>query len=238
VKVSDAIPKGWAGFIAPDAPRLGLGLDLATTTKKKSNPSALALTQEIAPLYFVRLLLSWKTADPNVTREILRLVLNGLPFSYHATRLCIDATSERFFAADLRDEFSGIVPVELVVASEATEYMGERMSFKQYTGNLLVNTFDDSHLAIPKEQFIQTDMRLVVRDRGTFDAEVDEDGRHGDTFDAVKLSLHALISKSGPAEAAAAPVGDYGRNSIPPLERFPLRPDHSSDRGERPTTLA
>lgn len=229
MKIQDMLPKGWAGFFAPDAPRIGLGLDLGTTEKKKSNPSCLAVTQELRPTFFARLVISWKTQDPNVTRGLVRLVVQGLPFGYRARRLCIDATSERFFAADLRRDLAGVVPVELVVASEATEYLGERMTYKQYLGNLFVNTIDDGYLALPKEAWLQKDIRSVVRDRGTFEAEVDEEGRHGDAFDAIKLSLHALIAKGGPTEAFAAPVGGYAREDARQFSR--LRPDHSRDQG-------
>lgn len=232
MKIADAIPRGWASGFVPDHPMIALGLDIATTEKQKSNPSALAVTQYVSPIYFVRLLVSWKTADPNVTRAVLKHVIGGLPFNYKPRKLCIDATSERFFAAELKREWYAVVPVELVVASEATEYMGERMTFKQYLGNLTVNTLDDGQLALPNERWLQKDFRLVVRDRGTFDCDVDEDGRHGDSFDGVKLSIHGLVSKGESAEASAVQVGTY--RSGESRERFPMRPDTSAD--ARPNT--
>lgn len=232
MKLGDAIPRGWPSMFVPDHPTIGLGLDIATTEKQKSNPSSLAVSQYVAPIYFVRLLVSWKTADPNVTRAVIKYVIAGLPFDYKPRKLCIDATSERFFAAELKRELYAIVPVELVVSSEATEYMGERMTFKQYLGNLAVNTIDDGQLALPKERWVQKDFRLVVRDRGTFDCDVDEDGRHGDTFDGVKLSIHAITSKGESANASAVQVGTYSIGES--RDRFPMRPDTSSDR--RPQT--
>lgn len=177
--------------------------------------------------YFVRLLVSWKTKDPAIARAILNLVLDGIPHGLRARRLCIDATSERYFAADLRSAFSSKIPVDLIIASEATEYMGEKMIFKQYLGNLLVNTIEDGYLALPKENWIQRDFRSVIRDRGTFEAEVDDEGRHGDCFDAVKLSLHSLIIPGGQVDISAAQVGNYaaGRRA----SRNRNRPDNSSD---------
>jgi hypothetical protein len=228
VKVAQAIPAGWGSFFAPDFPRIGMGLDVGTTTKLKSNPSVLAVTQQVGVSYFVRLLVSWKAKDPAVCRAILDIVLQGLPFGYRARRLCIDATSERYFAADLRRDFANKVPVELVVASEGTEYLGEKMNFKQYTGNLLVNTLDDGYVAIPNEPWIQRDLRSVFRDRGTFEAEIDEEGRHGDCFDAIKLSLHALIAKGGPTQAAGVRVGSAGI-SMKPRDRFPMRAEEQDD---------
>ena len=225
MKVADALPRGWTALLDPDSRRIGLGLDLGTTTKRKSNPTALAVVQESPPFLYARLVACWKTSDPNVTRAMVAHVVDLLPA---ATRLCIDATSERFFAADLRDHLQAKLPVDLVVGSEATDYMGGRMIYKVYLGNLFINTIDDGYLALPAEKWIQMDMRLVVRDRGTFDAEVDEEGRHGDTFDAVKLSLHALIAKGGPVEASATRVG-AGVGEASPPRRWEKRPDHSGD---------
>jgi phage FluMu gp28-like protein len=227
MKVSSLLPAGWASFISLDSPRLALGLDIGTTTKQKSNPSVLALTQEVGMSYYVRLLLSWKTKDPAIARAIISLVLDGIPDGLRARRLCIDATSERYFAADLRRDFASRIPVDLIVSSEGTEYMGEKMNFKQYLGNLLVNTVEDGYLALPKENWIQKDFRSVVRDRGTFEAEVDEDGRHGDCFDAVKLSLHGLVIPGGVVDVSAAQVGSYytGRG----LSKNRMRPNRDED---------
>lgn len=227
MKISQVLPAGWSSFISPDHPRLGLGLDVGTTTKQKSNPSVLALIQEVGMTYFVRLLVSWKTKDPAIARAILNLVIEGMPYGLRARRLCIDATSERYFAVDLRTAFSSKIPVDLIIASESTEYMGEKMIFKQYLGNLLVNTIEDGYLALPKENWIQRDFRSVIRDRGTFEAEVDEEGRHGDCFDAVKLGLHSLIVPGGPIKADAVQVGSYGIGTPKAASR--ARPDPNRD---------
>ena len=232
MKASEVIPRGWASLFAPDNPWIALGLDLGTTEKKTSNPSALAVTQQVANTYFVRLLLAWKTKDDQVTRAIVRTVLADLPFGYRARRLCIDATNERFFASQLKRELAGLVTSELVIASEATEYLGQRMNFKTYLGNLLINTMEDGYLALPAERFVQTDFRLVVRDRGTFDADVNEEGQHADCFSATELSLHGLVSKGGPTQAEGARVGAYGSPAAP-RERFPMRPEQVQDRPAR-----
>jgi hypothetical protein len=72
-----------------------------------------------------------------------------------------------------------------------------------------VNTAEDGRLLLPAESWLEKDLRSVKRAGGSFECEVDEDGNHGDTFDAIKLALHALTSGGGPAEAQAAPVGSY-----------------------------
>lgn len=191
---------------------LGLGLDVATTEKEKSNPSSLALVEKVGLDFVERLLLRWKTNDPAVTRAIIQAVLMRIA-PRRVRKLCIDATSERFFAADLKRDLGSMVPTDLVVSSENHTYLGEEMTFKVYLGNLLVNTMEDGHFAMADEVWIKDDFRLVKRDRGSFSAEVDSAGNHADTFDASKLALHGIIGPGGPASALAAQVGTFGGKS-------------------------
>lgn len=212
IRLADLLPNGWLDLIDPRYPRIGLGLDLATTTGAKSNPSAFALTQEVGLMKMVRLLVRFKTADPDVTTGLVTSVHSGLrSLGMNARRLCIDATNERFFAVTLKKSLVGKLPVELVISSEKTTYLGESMLMKPYLGNLFVNTIDDGYLGLPPLEWLKGDIRQVVRDRGTFDAEVAEDGGHADCFDGIKLSLHALHGKGGKAEAKAAGPGTMGR---------------------------
>ncbi|MCX6997549.1 MAG: hypothetical protein NTV49_10795 [Kiritimatiellaeota bacterium] len=208
MKVSEILPRGWVDLLDAGFPKLGIGFDVATTTKKKSNPSAIALVQQVERMVFARLVVRWKSKDPAIAAALFGAILDGVAGKF-AVRAAIDATSEKFFAVDFRRKFAGRCSVRLVVASEGLEYRGEKMIYKAYTGNLLCNQIEDSLLALPAEAFIRNDFRLVVRDRGTFDAEVDENGGHGDVFDAVKLGLLCLLSKGGPVQAAAAGNGGY-----------------------------
>jgi len=221
IRVADILPPGWLDVFAPDAPRIGIGLDPATTTKAKSNPSGISVIQQVGLVYFARLVVRFKTDDPDVTEGLLTLILDGLRSrGLSVRRLCILATNERFFATALRKKFTGKVPVELVIESEKTAYLGEEMLYKAYLGNLFVGTIDDGYLPLPPEEFIKRDVRQVVRDRGTFDAEVAEDGGHGDTFASTSAALHALKTKSGPAIASAACVGTYGTPRNPGRQLF------------------
>lgn len=210
LRVQDILPENLGDFIDPAHPRLGLGLDLATTTKKKSNPSALALAQEVSPSIFYRLVLRWKTDDPDVTRAILSGVLDRIPHGLRVRGLAIDATSERFFASDLRRDFSGRLPVQLVVSSEGIRHGGEDMNYKSYLGNTYVNLLEDGYGALPPEEFVRVDHRLVFKERGMFDCEIGEDGGHGDVFDACKLAQFILKGSGGPAQAEAAATGTLG----------------------------
>jgi len=210
MKVSEILPRGWADVIAPKYARLGIGFDVATTTKKKSNPSSLAIVQEVGRMIYARLVLRWKSKDPAIAYALFEQLLDAVHGKF-SIRIAIDATSEKYFAVDFKKKFTGRCPVQLVVASESLEYRGEKMIYKVYCGNLLCNQLEDALLALPAEAFIRNDFRLVVRDRGTFDAEVDENGAHGDTFDSVKLGILALRGKGGgPVAAKAIRTGTFG----------------------------
>jgi len=202
-------PSGWEKLLTDDS--TSLGFDIATTEKKLSNPSALSLIQKVGGIFIERLCVVFKTNDPEVSRMMLRTVLEVMAArNQRLRRLCIDATNERFFARDLKTEFMGKVITELVVASENTEYMGEVMTYKSYLGNQLVNHYEDGMIATAGDRYIREDARLVTKERGLFVNIVDSQGRHGDAFDARKLALHGLVAKGGPAMAEAVPVGGIG----------------------------
>lgn len=213
MNVAAILPAGWAELLSPDAPRIGIGIDVGTTEKKKSNPSALTVAQEYGRIVYARLIVRWKSRDPEIMVRLFSSVLEILDGRFRP-RCAIDATSEKYFAVEFRRKFNGKCPVELVVASETIEVRGERMTKKVYTGSLLCNAMEDGLLALPPERFIRNDWRLVVRDRGSFDADVDESGGHADTADSTKLALYALRRGGGPAEASAAAVGGSRKSGL------------------------
>lgn len=216
IRLQDLLPAGWLDVFDPQYPRIGFGLDLATTTGEKSNPSGFAVTQEVGLMRMVRLVVRFKTDDPDVTTGLIELVHTGLRGrGLNARRLCIDATNERFFAVQLKRKLTGKLPVELIISSEKTTYLGEEMLWKVYLGNLLINTADDGYLGIPPLDWLKNDLRQVVRDRGTFTAEVTDDGGHADCFDGIKLSLHALKAKGGRGDVKASGPGTLGRGAAP-----------------------
>lgn len=222
VKVSDILPRGWVNYLDPAFPKLGLGFDVATTLKAKgkraakTNPSVLWLTQQVGLQYIARLILRFRTNDPKIATALIEQILIGVTSrGLRIRKLCVDATNERFFAANLKTHFSGRLVVEPVVSSEGTIYLGQSMKMKAYLGNLLVEQFEDGYVSMPEADWLQADMRLAKKVGETFDNELDENGNHGDTFDGAKLSLHALVSKGGPAEARAASTGSYGAAGKP-----------------------
>lgn len=214
--VTSVLPEDWVRVLDPDHPRLGLGLDPATTTERKSNPTGLALVQQVGLYYFTRLVLRLKTDDPEVISWLLRAMIVGTrERGLSIRRLCIGATNERFFATIMRRRFAGQLPVELVIESRKITYLGEDMLYKDYLGNLIANTIDDGYLPVPPQEWLKRDFRQVVRDRGSFTAEVLADGGHADCFDATALALHALKSPGGRAQAQAAPVGTWAAADKP-----------------------
>jgi hypothetical protein len=207
----EAWPDDWK-YLLGDGP-IAIGIDPATTTKKLSNPTSIVVTQKDGLDYFVRAAIRFKTADPAITRAFLDLALD-LPNNRRARRLVIAATSERFFATDLRTNYAGKVPVELVIESEAMEYLGEKMTYKLYLGNLVVNTLNDAKLGLPNAIWLRNDLRQP--EGATFQAEPDENGNHADAFVALGCSLHGLISAGGPATAEAVALSTIG---LPRVQR-------------------
>ena len=221
------IPPGWADRMDPDMP-WAVGYDIATTTNGTSNPSSIAVTQQIGPHQWAeRLVLRFKAATPEQAKAILRTVVEDATArtGRRPRAIALDATNERYYCATVRKEFSKYGRVLLVVSSESTTYRGEKMLFKAYLGNLYADAYEDSAIAIPPDRWLSDDRRLAKRVKGSFDNELDSAGNHGDTFDSGKLALYALLSvSSSPLEAHAIPVG-----------RASTSPSPSSFRARRPT---
>lgn len=180
---------------------IGLGFDVATTTKKTSNPSVLTVGEKDGVQVIIRAVLIWKTRDPDVAIERVDRVLRVIAGRRGGRARCLaqDATNEKYFAEQLRKIFRAQVPVVLVVASEGVEKPGleKPTNFKEFLGDQYVGLLNDNHLTLPPEVYIKIDHRLVMKDRGMFVCEPDEEGRHGDTFDGGKLAVHALTSNAG-----------------------------------------
>ena len=179
---------------------VGLGWDLATTERQTSNPSAFAVVEQCGADFFARAIATWKTADSALALQRVGRMLDAIKARRRgggARRLCIDATNERYFSTEVRRKLSGLLPVEQVIASVTVDRPGQPpITLKQQLGERLVAALDDNRLALPGDRYIHEDFRLVRKERGQFVCEPDAQGRHGDTFDATKLALHAL----GPAK--------------------------------------
>jgi len=210
----------------------GVGFDVATTTRGTSNPSSATVTQDLGIEKMTVLTAIWKTRDPKLARERLRAILMACDVARsRARRLCIDASNEQYFAEETRQEFRGIVPVELILGGSRVDELPSTDEpppiYKTYLGDLYSAEINDNHYVLPPEEYLKKDHRSVVKDRGTYDAAIDRDGGHGDTFDSGKLALWALRS-GGEFYAAAVPVGGSVMEEKPRRRNY-NRPDCSSD---------
>ncbi len=184
--------------------KVGIGVDVATTTGGVSNPTAVTVTEQVGVDYIARAVLIWKTADPDVANDRIKRIVQAVasrPAGGRARRLCVDATSERYFAVSLRKLLAGLVPVELVIASVTVDRPGYgSQTLKQILGINAIDVLDNNRLTLPPDRYVRIDWRLVKKEKGLLFCDPDQDGKHGDTFDSTKLSIHALASKAGVAE--------------------------------------
>jgi hypothetical protein len=181
---------------------VGIGADLATTEQQTSNPTAVTVTEQRGMDLIEHVVFVWKTKDPNLAKERFRAIVttvNARKEGGRARRMCIDATNERYFASEVRDELAGLVPVELVIGSETIELPGkeEPITMKQMLGGMYVAELNDNHLTLPPERYLKEDHRLPRMEKGKFVCDPDVEGRHGDTFDSGKNSVWALKSNNG-----------------------------------------
>lgn len=195
---------------------VGLGLDVATTTRDTSNPTSLTVTESDGIQKIQRLVILWKERNPKIARERLRIVANTIanrPRGGPARRLCIDATSERYFAQETADELRRLIPIELIVSSVSVNPPGYRqpVNYKTWLGDLYTAEINDNHYTLPPEIYFKDDHRLVVKDRGAFQCDPQPDGKHGDTFDSGKLAQFALASARGKIDAAPVSIGRLDR---------------------------
>lgn len=187
---------------------IGIGGDIGTTEKGTSNPSAITVMERVRGLYFQRLVLRFKTSSEEVWAAMLQCIFDDLTDrQVKARRLCLDASSEVFFAQALRRKFIAFCPVDLVKGGETIPRGAEKFSAKVLLGNLYSSTFEDGIMACPDEKWLRDDQRRVRREKGTFFSETGENGEHGDTFDSGKLAYWALEHGTGRAAAQGVSIG-------------------------------
>jgi hypothetical protein len=175
---------------------IGVGLDQASTTGETSNPTSITVMERLGGEFFTRLILVFREKRPQIIRERLRRILHVLRDrpAGHVRRLCIDASNDRLAAQEHADNLRVLVPVELVINSASIQPPGyaEPVNYKTYLGDAYAAAFNDGKHSVPADAYIKKDHRLVVKDRGRYDATPDPDGAHADTFDSGKLAQHAL----------------------------------------------
>lgn len=189
---------------------VGVGYDIATTTKDTSNPSSVTITEGSGIERAQRLVILWKEKKPQIVRERLKAIFevirrrtNGGP----ARRFCIAATNERYFAEETADVLRSIVPTELVIESANLQPPGynEPVNFKTYLGDIYSAAVNDNHYACPPGEYFKKDQRLTVKNGGRYECAPDSDGAHGDTFVSGGLAEYALSAR-GDAVGASVNV--------------------------------
>ncbi len=181
---------------------VGIGVDIATTTKGTSNPTGVTVTEKIGVEKIQRLVITWKTWDPDIATERIERIVDCVyrrPDGGRARRLATDGTNERYYAISLSRALAGAIPVDIVVMSEGIEVPGNEkpINYKTHLSSRYVGELEDNHLTLPPERYIKDDHRLVKKDRGLFVCEPDAQGRHGDTFSSGMLADWAVESTSG-----------------------------------------
>jgi hypothetical protein len=189
----------------------GIGFDVATTEKAKSNPASLTVTQRNGVEFSEVLVATWKTKDPEIARHRIRRIAEVCKASAAPPRrLCVDGSNEQYFARDLQRELRQLLPVEIIINGSSVQPLPagytSPVNYKQYLGDIYSTQINDNHYRLPPEYYVYKDHRSVVKDRGRYDADVDNDGGHGDTFDSGKLAQQALLSGSGIFEGCAVDV--------------------------------
>lgn len=190
---------------------VGIGFDVATTTKGTSNPSGVTVTERNGNQFTQHLVCAWKERKPQIARERVRRIIETVrsrPTGGPARRLCIDASNERYFAEETRDELASLIPVELVISGASVHPPGytEPTNYKTWLGDLYSAEINDNHYTLPPENYLKKDHRIVIKDRGLYMCDPEADGAHGDTFDSGKLAQHALLGTGGALESVAGIV--------------------------------
>lgn len=211
-----AVPPDWA--LRCGGGPLTIGNDVATTEKKSSNPSAFTVMEKLNGIFWERLVVRFKSEDPEVPEQILTSILDARPAGEWRS-LNIDASSERLNAQRMRKKFRSRLVVNLIVSSESILWREggneEKFSYKTLLGDLYCSAFEDGIIAAPPDVFFLADHRLVKKYAGSYATEIDEAGNHGDTFDSGKLAYWGHIRSGGPTRAEAAQVGIGAANPNP-----------------------
>lgn len=199
----DAILSTWAERLS-DGP-VAIGYDVATTERGKSNPSGLTVMQPDGKVSISRLVITWKTAEPAVARQVISCVLDDLAArKIKPRRLVIDASSEKYYAADIRTFFRKRVPIELVSGNQKLKFRGEEMDSKTLLGNMYASAMEDGFILLPAGDWIELDLRLVKREAGRFVTDLGPAGEHGEIFDSGKLAYWGLQSGGNNADGVHA----------------------------------
>jgi hypothetical protein len=176
---------------------VGIGVDPATTTKGTSNPTAVTVTEGEGNLR-KSFIFIYKVADPKIARERLARIIKVIACrpAGPARRLCLEATSEVFWARETAQELRSLIPVELVDVRRTVEPIPAGVdrapNYKNWLSELYAAAVNGNLYALPPGDYTKDDQMLVVKSAGLFTCEPQADGKHGDTFISGMMADWAL----------------------------------------------
>lgn len=187
---------------------VGIGVDIATTTGELSNPTAVTVREKKGNDRWDRLKVVWKEKKPQVARERFKQIIatvRNRPVGGPARRFGLDASNERYFAEETADILAPLIPVQLVIAGNTVDprppgYAEKdgNINYKTWLGDIEANIVNDGRIALPSDQYIKDDYRMVMKDGGRFVCIPDAGtGAHGDTFDSGKIA-ELMLMTGGP----------------------------------------
>jgi hypothetical protein len=224
--IDQAFPASCLDYLVGEGSVITLGLDLGTTENKMSNPTALALCEQLQgqALKHVRLATRFKTGQRAILQGVLERVIHLVERRGARLRcLELDATNERLTATDLAQDLAGHVVVRLALLGTTRLVYGEKVTLKTYIGGLVKSHLEDARLTLPAAEWIKRDLRQPVTDRGSWKSDVASDGAHADLFVALGLALDAF-DQDGHVEAHAVSLSNAAGGSKP------THPDEEAER--------
>lgn len=212
---TDDLPWGEIMACLRGAKEVAIGLDLASTEGKKSNPSGLAVTVKEGLGFRAPLICWWKTADERVTEgRILALALGLRLQGVRVKVVNLDATNERLFASRVRRALlSRGITCRLCVGGELVMHQGQKTTISTFTASQLAGAIDSGVAELPFHRYLYDDFMRPTKVPGGYDCPVGPNGEHGDTFDGCKLSFFAWSGQGGPIAAEAVPLTTSGRKA-------------------------
>lgn len=212
---TDDLPWGDILRAIGDAPEVAIGVDLASTEGKKSNPSSLTITTRNGLGFRAPLVSWWKTADERVTEGRILAVALGLRLAGKRVKVVnLDATNERLFASRARRALLAHgIACRLCSGADVVLSRGERTTLKAFTGVQLASAIDSGLAELPFHRYVYDDFMRVAKVPGGFDCPVGPNGEHGDTFDGCKLSFFAWSDQAGAVAAEAVAITSTRRKS-------------------------
>jgi hypothetical protein len=209
---------------------VGLGFDPASTTSETSNPSSFTVTEQAGLERKQRLVILWKEKREAIQKQRIRDIVaavrsrrSGGP----ARRLCIAAGNERLFSQGVQEDMAAFLPVQLVIegASVLPLPAGYEVpiNYKTWLGDQYAAAINDNHYSCPSAEYFKQDHRLVVKNAGRYECDVQPDGKHGDTFVSGEMAEYALAGNGGAITAETLPMIRLGNQAVTRMPHFQPR---------------